>query len=362
MTLSAWRHSIHITAMLGCLSMSLCSCSAAKPLQVFNRQSKEQVFSLAFSPAGQVLAIGSSAPSALPGSIPGTTRLPEGTIELWDAKTGRLSRTLRQSAWTESGDSALQVGSISFSPDGKYVVGGDNRGYYLWDLAAGRQKFNWRSGTVDRDISAGWSSDSRFVALPCMEQELFALTNGIAVIEVATGKRTAFFPVEIGYARSARISPDGRLLATAGHDCTVRVFDLASQTNILTDDVQTTMWVACFSPNGRQLVAGSSWGGVLLIYDITSEGGKISVTKKGQSIPGAAEIHQVEFTPDGKRALSNSYGNIGLWDATTWKSLKQLPNCRGRLSPDGTRVALVRDDSSDIVEIWDLDELAQTMR
>jgi WD40 repeat protein len=195
-----------------------------------------------------------------------------------------------------------------------------------------------------------------------MEQELFALTNGIAVIEVATGKRTAFFPVEIGYARSARISPNGRLLATAGHDCTVRVFDLATQTKVLTDFVETTMWVGCFSPDGRQLVAGSSWGGVLLIYDVTSVGGKVQVTKKGQSIPGVGELHHLEFTPDGKRALSNSYGLIALWDARTWKSLKQLPNCRGRLSPDGTRVALVRDDSPDIVEIWDLDELAQTMR
>ena len=58
------------------------------------------------------------------------------------------------------------------------------------------------------------------------------------------------------------------------------MFDLAAQTNILNDMVQTTMYAACFSPNGRYLVAGSSWGGVMLIYEISSEGGQIKVSRR----------------------------------------------------------------------------------
>jgi WD40 repeat protein len=238
----------------------------------------------------------------------------------------------------------------------------------LWDLATGEEKFRWFSG-LDPNSSVGWSSDSRVLALPSMERAHLAtnkdglsdLVKGIAVIEVATGKRTAFFPVEVGYARSARISPDGKLLATAGHDCTVRVFDLAAQTNILNDMVQTTMYAACFSPNGRYLVAGSSWGGAMLIYEISSESGQIKVTKKGTTIPTHDELHQVEFTPDGKRAFSNSSGGVALWDATSWTTFKGLAGCQGRLSPDGTRVALVRAGDQSLIELWDLDELATTM-
>jgi WD40 repeat protein len=360
-------NSIRITSVLGCLSLSCCSCSSAKPIQVFNRASTEEVCSLAFSPDGHVLAVGSSAASTRAGLDPSEKPLPEGTIELWDLRSAKLSTTFRQSAWhkrSDLSDDLNRVCSISFSPDGKWMVGSDMIGYSLWDLAAGKEKFNWRSGVSDPDLSAGWSSDSRLLALPSLEVEKkrFEFTHGAAVIEVATGNRKAFFPVEIGYGRSARISPDGKLLATAGHDCTVRVFDLATQTNILSDMVETTMWAACFSPSGRSLVAGSSWGGVLLIYEITSEGGRIKVHKKGKSSPGGRELHHVEFTPDGKRAFSNTYGAVALWDATSWAAPKQLLNCRGRLSPDGTRVALVRDQSHGTIELWDLRDLAETMR
>jgi WD40 repeat protein len=113
------RHPIFIMGIVGCLLLCLCSGALAKPLQVFNRQSKEEVFSLAFSADGNVLAIGSSAPATLPGIDANNPRLPEGTIEFWDLKTGKLSNTLRQSARTENSDQANRIGSISFSPDGK---------------------------------------------------------------------------------------------------------------------------------------------------------------------------------------------------------------------------------------------------
>ena len=357
-------NSIRIMAMLACLSLSCGACFPAKPIKVFNRGSKEEVCSLAFSPDGQVLAVGSSAPSTRTGLDPSERPLPEGTIELYDLRTARLSATLRQSAWhkrSDLSDELNRVCSISFSPDGKWMVGSDMIGYSLWDLAARKEKFSWHSRVSDQDLSVGWSRDSRRLALPSLDLENEQSEHGAAVIEVATGKRTAFFPVEIGYARSAQISPDGKLLATAGHDCVVKVFDLATQTNIFSDSVQVTMFAACFSPNGRYLVAGPSWGGVLLIYEITSEGGRIKVNKKGQSSPGGGASY-LEFTPDGKRAFSKTYGAVALWDATSWAAPKQLLNCRGWLSTDGTRVALVRDKSHGIIELWDLNDLVKTMR
>ena len=356
------HHPISITGIVGCLLLCLCSGAPAKPLQVFKRQSKEEVFSLAFSPDGQRLAIGSSAPATLPGINANNPRLPEGTIELWDVKTGKLSTTLRQSAWTENSDQANRIGSIGFSPDGKWVVGSDMIGYTLWDLATGREKYKWHYVDSDSEKSVGWSGDSRVLVLPSVENERFGSINGIDVIDVATGKRTAFFPVEIGHASAARISPDGKLLATAGFDCTVRVFDLAAQTNIFNDFAQCALYTTSFSPNGRYLIGGSGGGGALLIYEITSAGGKAKINKLDNPSVTGLELHQIEFTPDGKLAFANCYGAVALWDAISWTTPRQLPNCRGRLSPDGTQVALVRDESPDVIELWNLDELAKTMR
>src|ERR1039458_948529 len=140
-----------VTLILGCLSLLLSSSSPA--VQVFGRQNKEAVSSLAFSPNGQMLAIGTSAPS--------TNGLPEGTIELWDLRTVvKLSITLHQSARSEYGDMPNLVGSISFSPDGKWVAGSDRIGYTLWDLATGREKYKWHYFMGSYwDKSVGWSGD-----------------------------------------------------------------------------------------------------------------------------------------------------------------------------------------------------------
>jgi WD40 repeat protein len=327
---------------------------SAAPAHLLKLPARTEVHALAFSPDGKTLAIG-------------THRLLQGgysdnAVELWAIDSRARIKTLKQKPWNddiETNNGMYVVGSLQFSPDGNWLIATDSHGYILWDPASGAEKIRWRSGVTDQYLSPGWSADGARLALPSMEQEKFAFTNGIALIEIQTLKRTAFFPVAIGYARTARISKDGRLLATAGTDCTVRVFDLQNHTNIFEAFVQTTMSTAAISPDSRKIIAGSSSRGVLLLYDVTSPNGKPLVTKKGVTPATREEIHLVEFTPDGAHAFTKSHTGLRLWNTKNWTTLRQIPNTLGRLSPDGAHIALVRQSTPATIEVWRFNDLLE---
>ena len=322
------------------------------PEQVFRLADKAQIGTLAFSPDGKTLAV--SRHIFVQGGFV------DAAVELWNPDGSKRLKILKQKAWNEDVETntgMYVVGAVEFSPDGKWLVATDGNGYVVWEVGPGDEKVRWPSGVFDNGIRAGWSADSKWLALPSMEQEKFGFTNGIAVIEFDALKRTAFFLVELGYARTARISADSSLLVTAGHDCTVRVFDLRSRTNLYEDFVQTTMFAAAISPDGRKIIAGSSWGGVLLRYEVGQVGGKTMITKKGMSDKSREEIHLVEFTPDGARAISTSNEGIRFWETKNWKMGKQIKGCNGRLSADGTRIALVRSKTPNAIEVWKFNDL-----
>ena len=357
--------SLHWVVLAGVCVMPLdvhCA-SPGKTLKRLTNDWVETVQTVAFSPDRKTLAIGSSAPSHEPGNFPGDKPLPEGTIELWDLDSGKLMTTLRQSARSKSGDTANKVGAITFSPDGKWLIGSDFTGYTLWEVATLKQKFKWPSGMIE-PLSPGWSPDGKWIALPTMVDPNAAAFQGypigVALVDAETGKSKMFYPVERGFPRAARFSPNGKLMATAGHDCTVRVFDTKALTNVFNDETQYTMFAVAFSPDGHTLVAGSCGAGVMLIYEVNFDDGKVIINKKASSRGAALQVHSIDFTPDQERALSNSTNGILLWDATTWLTYKTLTDSHGYLSTDGNQIALVRNSAPNI-EIWSLADLEKTL-
>jgi WD40 repeat protein/serine/threonine protein kinase len=146
-------------------------------------------------------------------------------------------------------------------------------------------------------------------------------------------------------------SPDGRRMASAGDDNTVKFWEVATGKVLLSLAVHTlSVHSVVFSPDGRRLATGS-YDKAVKTWDSTT--GEQLVT-----FPGHADgVNSVAFSPDGRRLASGSRDNtIRVWDSTTGQELFAIKGHSRTVtsvvfSPDSRHVASSSDDKT--VRVWD---------
>jgi WD40 repeat protein len=282
----------------------------------------DPVRSIAYSPDGQRLASGSD----------------DGTAKLWDAKSGKLLRTI-----AERDSSITAIGAVGFSPDGKRLAGAitEDATVRIWDTATGRPlcKLQGHTGNVTR---LAFSPDGQRLATASED-------HTVKVWSTDTGRELVTLAGHADGVAGVAFSPGGGRLASAGYDNTVRVWDSASGLLCFTlaGHAAAVMDVA-YSPDGQRLATAS--------LDDTV---KFWSAKGGHAVEAvrvAGTTRGVAFSPDGRHLAGGRGQHVVVLDTATGKEVRTLKGHEMQMAalayaPDGKRLASLSFDNT--VRVWD---------
>ena len=156
--------------------------------------------------------------------------------------------------------------------------------------------------------------------------ELREASNG-GVIRSFGGHRDLLYDAEL--------SPDGKLLATAGYDRSIRVWSVADGTLLRTIDVHNgPVFDLAWHPTGRLLASASADETVKLWR--TADGVRLDTLKEPQ-----AEVFALAFTPDGRHVIAAGRDKrIHLWELKSLDAPAINPSIHSRFAHESQIVAI----------------------
>jgi WD40 repeat protein len=317
------------------------------------------VLSVAFSPNGQTLA---------------TVAAFDPRIQLWDVRTGRLTRTLL-------GSLADPPRVAVFSPNGARLVAACERGgVQLWDVASGLE-LRETSEVHERDgvMAIAYAPDGRHFAAA-------GLMGTIRLWDADNSGRQRLL-VDLGRPadgiESLAFSPDGKLLA-CGVRSDIRLFDAGTgaAAGAIKNAHADRILSLSFGPEGKTLFSAgdSDYRAVpgkpdlvecnprLRMWDVAT--GK--VVREFTHIPPETGACAAALSRDGRTLVSREANSLLVWDVATGQAKQKIPGfwlpapARDKpiqihwafmgngiaISPDATRIASISTPLRTLT-IWD---------
>jgi WD40 repeat protein len=247
------------------------------------------------------------------------------------------------------------VMALSFSPDGKRLVTGDNLVLRIWDVATKSFTIWSAHDTFTTRIAHDPTGVQLATAHAGFDAEGDPVDGTIQLWDVETGKILRTLTDQKATIFGLDYSPDGQLLASASLDGSVRIWNVLTGDSFSLPVSAAPMWDVAFSPDGRFLAAVGKDGRVT-IWNLTDR-------QVVASFAGEKPLYAVDFSPDGTVvAIAGSDPRIRLWrwadDEVPRTTLTGHTNNVFDLdfSPDGKR--LVSAGQEGIAIVWDVSDLS----
>lgn len=274
----------------------------------------------------------------LPGSDRAVSCGLDGTVRLWDSRTGVVAKTLftgngeilalsvdaagRAVAISRydgkaavisltSGSEKILAGykgwsaDVALSPDSRraavWAMDGD---IWIFDTDSGKHETTLKGQSNKWGMALAWSPDGKYLA---------SGRATVSIWEIAPGRVVRTLEGHTNFVRSLAFSPDGRRLASAAMDKSIRVWDVTSgreefvlkpegfafyaDSKLITEPISLPATAAAFSPDGKTLATGGA-DRVVRLWDAAT--GKLMNEYKGH----LRAVTAVAFSPDGSRLVS----------------------------------------------------------
>jgi len=259
-------------------------------------------------------------------------------------------------------DKSNGLGSLAFSPDGRYLLYSTYPAGQLivWDLAAQKVSRTLFSKKYNVITDIAFTPDGRQVAAATGDVASKGAGNTLMVWDYASGNTVAQLPADRQYGVDiSKLSADGSrlILSDQKNGRQLSVYDTSTWKKIASiQPTGSAAEVAAISPDGAFVVTGKQSGGDILVWDATT--GK-QVTSFTSPFDDMADLEfnydgsmlVVTGTPPFKPKTDNMYLSTAFWDTSTWQQVgvQHWPNTLDlKFASDGRSLLAVSSSSLDL--------------
>lgn len=257
----------------------------------------------------------------------------DSSVILWNASDGAV-----QLRFAGHGREVLHA---MFTPTGMAMSAGADSTIRIWDPLTGSEIK--KIPTSFLPMAADMSPDgSKIVAIGRFGPSMIFDTSGTPLRPLKGSEASQF---------TARFSPDGRFIVTAGGHIKPRIWDVetGNELRALSGVVREVLSVR-YNPDGTRIIAAADRSA--LIYDATT--GELLTSLKDQHLE---RVHDASYSPDGRYVVTVSADKTAkIWDVESGTVIRTLLGHSGEVrstgvfSPDGSRVLTSSLDST--ARIW----------